>query len=88
MLAEVLSIVTVGVVVAHLIKDIINDKRQKKIDEQKLQLEQGKAGMEMLTKIPEIFNSFLGASLDNPEELKKKLKEFQEAYKDFKVEDT
>ena len=88
MLAEILSIITVGVVVAHLIKDIITDKRQKKLDEQKLQLEQGKVGMEMLTKIPEIFKSLLGASLDNPEELKKKLKDFQEAYKDFKIEDT
>lgn len=88
MLAEILSIITVIVVVAHLIKDIITDKRQKNIDEQRLQLEQGKAGMEMLTKIPEIFKSLLGASIDNPEELKKKLKEFQEAYKDFKIEDT
>ncbi|KKN64423.1 hypothetical protein LCGC14_0491660 [marine sediment metagenome] len=86
MLAEILSIVTVGVVIAHLIKDIITDKRQKKLDEQKLQLEQGKAGLDMISKIPEIFKTFLGASLDNPEELKKKLKTFQEAYKDFKID--
>jgi len=88
MLAEILSIITVIVVVAHLIKDIITDKRQKNIDEQRLQLDQGKAGMEMLVKMPEIIKSLLGASIDNPEELKKKLKEFQEAYKDFKIEDT
>jgi len=88
MLAEILSIITVSVVIAHLIKDIITDKRQKKLDEQRLQLEQRKAGIDMISKIPEIFKSLLGASLNNPEELKKKLKEFQEAYKDFKIEDT
>lgn len=89
MLAEILSIITVSVVVAHLIKDIITDKRQKKIDEQKLQLEQGKAGMEMLTKIPNMLDSLLNNPLiKNPEELKAKVKEMQEAYKNFKVEDT
>ena len=88
MLAEILSIITVSVVVVHLIKDIITDRSQKKIDEQRLQIEQGKAGIDMITKLPEILESILGASINNPEELKKKLKEFQEAYKDFKVEDT
>ena len=87
MLAEILSVITVSVVIAHLIKDIITDKRQKNIDEQRLQLEQGKAGLDMLAKLPEIIKSLLGASLDNPEELKKKIKEFQEGYKDFKIED-
>lgn len=88
MLTEILSIVTVSVVVVHLIKDIITDRSQKKLEEQRFQLEQGKAGLEMISKIPEIFKSLLGVSLDNPEELKKKLKDFQEAYKDFKIEDT
>ncbi|KKL56852.1 hypothetical protein LCGC14_2241270 [marine sediment metagenome] len=89
MLAEILSIVTVGVVVAHLIKDIITDKRQKKIDEQKLQLEQSKVNVDLITKLPDILKSlFDNPLIKNPEELKTKIKEVKEAYKDFKIEDT
>lgn len=89
MLAEILSIITVGVVVAHLIKDIITDKHQKKLDEQKLQLEQGKAGWEFVSKLPEVIQSLFGDPLlKNPDQLKEKIQEFKEAYKDFKIEDT
>ncbi len=88
MLAEVLSIITVSVVVAHLIKDFITDRRQKKLDQQKLQLEQSKANVDMITKLPDILESLFGNSLiKNPKELKTKIKEITEAYKDFKVED-
>ena len=89
MLAEILSIITVSVVIAHLIKDIITDKRQKNIDEQRLQLEQGKATIDMITKLPNILESvFDNPLIKNPEELKTKIKEMKEAYKNFKVEDT
>ena len=88
MLAEILSMITVGIVISHLILDILKERRIKNIDQQKLQLEQGKAGLEIISKIPEIFKSLLGASLDDPEDLKKKLKKFQENYKDFKLDDS
>ncbi len=89
MLAEILSIVTVGVVVAHLVEDIITDKRQKKIDEQKLQLEQSKVNVDMITKLPDILKTlFSNPLIKNPEELKAKIKEITEAYKDFKIENT
>lgn len=65
---------------------IIQDRHKKKLDEQRIQLEQGKVGLEMASKIPEIIKSFLGVSLDDPEELKRKLKEFKDKFKDFKVE--
>ncbi len=89
MLTEILSIITVSVVIAHLIKDIITDRSQKKLDEQKLQLEQGKAGLDMMSKIPNMLESLLNNPLiKNPEQLKEKVKEIQDAYKDFKIEDS
>lgn len=43
----------------------------------------------MITKLPDMLDSLLNNPLiKNPEELKTKIKEITEAYKDFKVEDT
>lgn len=89
MLAEILSIATISVVVSHLILDILKERRIKNIDQQKLQLDQSKAGVDMITKLPDMLDSLLNNPLiKNPEELKTKIKEITEAYKDFKVEDT
>lgn len=86
MLAEILSFITIGVVISHLILDILKERRTNNIDQQKLQLEQSKVGVDMITKLPDILESLFGNPLiKNPEELKTKIKEIKEAYKDFKV---
>ena len=86
MISEILNIVTVVIVGLHFILDIYKERHAKNLDEQRLQIEQGKAGLEMISSIPELIKTFFGTSIDDPEELKKKISQFKEKYKDFSLD--
>lgn len=49
MITEILSIITVVVVIAHLILDIIKERRIKRLDDEKIRIEKTKANASLLS---------------------------------------
>lgn len=85
-----LIIVTMTTTIAHLILDLIKHRSAEKIDKTKLQLEQGKVGLEVLmTFFPQI-KKLTDFDITDPEAIKEKIAEWEDLtnkLKEFNKED-